>query len=1318
MLKKLLAGISAAAVMTSGMVISVGAESTQPADTGSTVYEYDIVVYGGNASGAIAAIQAAKMGKTVAVIEPTAYRIGGMTTGGLGDTDVGSGGVIGGLAKEFYQRIDKKYGRNVNYKFEAKIALMVLEEWLDEYKIPVFLGERLDLSRGVVKDGTAITSITMESGKTFKAKMFLDCTYEGDLMAKADVTYTIGRESNSVYGETLNGITSANNSHNGVPIGIDPYVVPGDPSSGLLPGVNPEAGGEKGDGDDKVQAYNFRWNLTTDPGKRVAAEKPENYDEANYELLFRAIEKGQTLDKIFKTTRTIANTTIKPDGTIDFTNGGVKVDSNNNSGISTDFVGQNYDYPEGDYATREKIIKAHEDYQKGLLWALQNSERVPEAMRKEASKWGLCNDEFTENNYWPTQIYVREARRMVSEFVMTEHVCKTNSTVYVSDSVGMGSYSMDSHHIQYIVQNGQVRAEGDFYSATSPYSISYRSIVPKANECTNLLVPVCLSASHAAYGSIRMEPVFMVLGQSAATAAAIAIDDGVTAQSVNYSKLAERLNSDGQVLYTGSSGGDLPPVVDVDAIVYPIEELATTTGPDTLEYGYYDTSKALSPSTKYNRVLSAKVGDYIEFEVDVEKAGTYSVSTQTYLQDGRAKFRLYLPDEDRYLGGEADQYGVFTIDDAARVKTETFGNVTISEPGKLRLRFEVTGKREQSKGYTMAFCNIILGVPASGYVLFDSNGGSKVTGQGIAIGKDQLVKQPESPTRAGYTLEGWYADQALTQKWDFAADTVNDNKTLYAKWTPVAPDAYTVSFRTNYGDGGSGVGSQHIAADGNRLVFRPADPKREGYIFTGWYTSDTYEKAWDFETDTVSGDTILYAKWLVETPEQAALKKAIADAQAKLNDGCVYTKETLAVLQDKLAAAKAIGIDADTAAVIKATEELNAAINGLQIKQVESATVPLVTQEQTSSIGHYMSVTNLLESPVDLTPYEGGKLFIRFKLRINKDASTFPGSITAPSEEWIKAVRNGSLILWGGSAADENKVDIGRLDSQYKLSCGEAGNPLENVAVGEYLEVSIPVPQSVMEKGSLAKLEIYMYNDLHSISGNADDQKVGVTISVKDTLLVVEGNVPPVLDKAALKTLLDSEKNDAQLSGYTAESVKAYKALFTAGWAVYNDPDAADEDIAGAIDDLKNADRVLVNKPVDITALNDLIDEAQQKAVSGFYTEESVEALNAAIIAALEVAEDTNATQAAVDAQITALQAAIDALNPLIVWGDVDGKDGVTAADALLALQAATNKITLTDRQVLAANVDGEGGVTANDALLILQRATKKITSFPVEAAG
>lgn len=518
---------------------------------------YDLVVYGGTSAGVIAAVQAKRMGKTVIVVGPDRH-LGGLSSGGLGYTDSGRKETIGGLSRDFYHRLWLYYqtpeawkwqkpeefgnrgqgtpaidGENrTMWVFEPHAAEAVFEQLVKEYAIPVVRGEHLDREKGVKKDGDRIASITTLSGKTYRGRMFVDATYEGDLMAAAGVSYAVGRESNATYGETLNGVQKAKNQHSHLFIKkVDPYVKPGDPSSGLVWGVHGGDPGEDDQADKRVQTYCYRMCMSNVPANSVPFPKPADYDEAKYELLLRNFEAG---DLRFP---------MKPDL---LPNG--KTDTNNNCAFSTDAIGLNYDYPEGSYEEREKILAAHVSYQQGLMWTLANHPRVPKSIRNEMAKWGLAKDEFTDNNNWPHQIYVREARRMVSDYVQTEQDCRRLRVC--EDSVGLGSYNMDSHNVQrYVTPDGTVQNEGDIQeSPGGSYAISYRAIVPKKGEATNLFVPVCLSSSHIAYGSIRMEPVFMILGQSAATAAVLAIDAGIPVQEVEYAKLRERLVKDGQAL--------------------------------------------------------------------------------------------------------------------------------------------------------------------------------------------------------------------------------------------------------------------------------------------------------------------------------------------------------------------------------------------------------------------------------------------------------------------------------------------------------------------------------------------------------------------------------------------------------------------------------------------------------------------------------------------------------------------------------------------------------------------------------------------------
>jgi hypothetical protein len=514
----------------SRMAVLMAAAFLQVAASAEDNTTYDVVIYNGTSAGIMAAAEVAKLGKSVVVIEPS-HRIGGMTSGGLSNSDYGTKKSIGGLTMDFFKRVGAKYGKDeAVWNFEPKVALAIFQDYVNENHIPVVYGERLDLKHGVVKEGTRIVSIKMESGKVFKGKQFIDASYEGDLLAKAGVSYTVGRESNDTYGEIWNGIQPGSQ----LPFGIDPYKIPGDPKSGLIARVNRNAGGPIGSGDKKIMAYNYRFNLCRDPNNRVMVEKPAGYNEADYEVLFRAIGCGQD-SKFFKTD----NGLIAKD----------KADSNNDSGISTDYIGVgSSDYPEANYATREKISKQVETYQRGFIWTLQNHPRVPQAIRDAYKEWGLSKDEFTDNNNWPSQIYVREARRMISDYVITEHDVLLDRVS--KKSVGLGCYPMDSHHMQYCVGwDGFVRSEGGMYVRfETPYPIDYGAIVPKASQCTNLTVPICISISHSANGSFRMEPPYMIVGQSAGAASCLAIDEGVNVQDVSYKKLREQLLADNQTV--------------------------------------------------------------------------------------------------------------------------------------------------------------------------------------------------------------------------------------------------------------------------------------------------------------------------------------------------------------------------------------------------------------------------------------------------------------------------------------------------------------------------------------------------------------------------------------------------------------------------------------------------------------------------------------------------------------------------------------------------------------------------------------------------
>ena len=523
-------------------------------------YSYDVVIYGGTSAALSAAIQVKKMGKTVAVVSPDSH-LGGLSSSGLGWTDSGKKEAIGGIARDFYHRVWRHYQSVDSWKwqkmedygnrgqgspaidgekrtmwiFEPHVAELIFNSWVQEYDLDVFRDEWLNRSNGVTIDDGKITSITTLSGKVFNGRVFIDCTYEGDLMASSGISYFIGRESNDKYGESLSGVQTKNAKHHQFKDRIDPFVIEGDPSSGLLARISDKPAGPEGFGDSKMQAYNFRLCLTQVDANKVPFPKPKKYDPDQYELLLRTLKKGSR--HVFGKFDPIPNS---------------KTDTNNHGPFSTDNIGMNYLYPEASYEDRKKIINEHVQYQKGYFYFLCNDPRVPEDVRNRMSLWGLAKDEFPDNDSWPHQIYIREARRMVSDFVMTElHI---RGKVKTPRSIGMGSYNMDSHHVQRYVakdENGKsyVLNEGDIQvNPGGPYQISYDSIIPSHSECKNILIPVCLSSSHVAFGSIRMEPVFMILAQSAATAAVISLEDNLSVQDISYEKLSSQLLKDGQVL--------------------------------------------------------------------------------------------------------------------------------------------------------------------------------------------------------------------------------------------------------------------------------------------------------------------------------------------------------------------------------------------------------------------------------------------------------------------------------------------------------------------------------------------------------------------------------------------------------------------------------------------------------------------------------------------------------------------------------------------------------------------------------------------------
>lgn len=553
-----------------GFVAVASGSAGKAAETPKLI-EADVCVYGGTSGGVAAAVQAARMGKRVVIAEPGRH-LGGMTAGGLSAVDIGDPRSVGGIAREYFTRLAATVGAKLAwdkpfvskgggpatggaYAIEPHKAEQVFNDMVREAGVTIHFNARL---ASVTHHALRITELVMEDGTRFRAIMFIDATYEGDLMAKAGVSYTLQREGNAKYGETYNGIHYAdkykprtNHLKPGptgrVPGGqgvwdrdlpIDPYVVPGDPKSGLLPLVQAGKPGKPGEPAPGVQAYCFRLCLTTNETNRIPIAPPPSYDPKRYELVARFIAGclaiGDDMDL-----RWFSKHDPLPNGKWDF----------NTATFGGNMPGASWEWPEASYARREQIAKEHENYHRGLLHFLATDPRVPAKVREEMKRYGLPKDEFTDNGGWPHQLYIREARRMVSDLVMSEH--HTFGRQVAPNSVGLGSYGTDTHEIRRIVKDGVVCREGKTATGRDnapPYPIGYAAIVPKPSECENLFVTFALSASHTAFSSIRMEPVFMVTSQSAATAACMAIDDGVPVQKVDCAKLRVRLLKDKQVL--------------------------------------------------------------------------------------------------------------------------------------------------------------------------------------------------------------------------------------------------------------------------------------------------------------------------------------------------------------------------------------------------------------------------------------------------------------------------------------------------------------------------------------------------------------------------------------------------------------------------------------------------------------------------------------------------------------------------------------------------------------------------------------------------
>lgn len=602
---------------------------------GQRVIEVDVFVYGGTSAGVIAAYTVQKLGKTAVLVEP-GKRLGGLTSGGLGYTDIGNKYAITGISRDFYRRVGQHYGKFEQWIFEPKVAVSIFQDYVKEGGFEVLYERRLKETK---KEGGRVTEVALENSVNpsrssdiiVRAKMFIDCGYEGDLMAQAGVSYTTGREDNKDYNETINGVQLMEGHQ--FPDGIDPYKTPGKPRSGLLWGISDGELEPNGTGDKKIQAYNYRICLTSDKNNQVPITRPEGYDPSRYDLLPRLFEK-------FPDRRKLNNWFIwshMPNN---------KTDINNRGAFSTDMIGMNYAYPEGSYAERQKIIDDHTVYTKGLLYFYAHDPRVPKELRDEMQLWGYPKDEYVENGHWSPQLYIREARRMVGDYVMTQHNCQGREVV--EDGVGMAAYTMDSHNTQRLVVDGMVKNEGNVeVGGFGPYPIAYRSLTPKASEAGNLLVPVCLSATHIAFGSIRMEPVFMVLAQSSAVAAVMAIDAGTKVQDVDVPRLQEHLRSD--PLADGSIFEIL--VDNRDSMMVERKGNWTTEtrggyGPDFFAHEGGDQTASVRFSPQIPQ--SGKYTGYIYFP----KAENMSSTTLVIVNDGHRNHGLTIKESDIRVEGQ------------------------------------------------------------------------------------------------------------------------------------------------------------------------------------------------------------------------------------------------------------------------------------------------------------------------------------------------------------------------------------------------------------------------------------------------------------------------------------------------------------------------------------------------------------------------------------------------------------------------------------------------------------------------------------------
>lgn len=577
----------------------------------------DVVVYGATAGGVVAAVAAAREGKSVLLVEPGRH-VGGMLTGGLGATDTGNRAGIGGYSREFFDRVRghyaDKYGKSSQqvkdcsdgFRFEPHVATMLLGQMMKEAKVEPLFEQRITK---VEKNGLRVVSFSTAKGDTFAGRVFIDATYEGDLMAMAGVKYHVGREGREVYDETLAGVQAFSRYHQW-PVKVNGL----DAAGKLLPLIQRGSAGTAGRGDKKVQAYNFRLCMTDRAANLVPWPKPKSYDPARYELLARYlkarpdVKMGQMMNPVMMPNR--------------------KTDTNNNGPISTDHIGANWDYPEATADRRARIRDDHVEYTKGFFWFLAHDPRVPPALQKEINRWGLAKDEFTDTDNWPHQLYIREARRMVGEYVMAEKDILKD--ILKPDAVGVGSYNTDSHHVQRVITgDGSVLNEGDFQVPLAPYAIPYRCLIPKAAECENLLVPVCASTSHVAYGTVRMEPVFMLLGQAVGVAASLAIDEKTSVQKAPVEKLLAALKKQKAVLSpVGLKGGSTARRIDAAKMAGVVVD---------------DTQGKLTGDWKHSAAVGPFVGSGYLHDGDADKGKLRVRFTPKLAKAGRYEVRLFFP---------------------------------------------------------------------------------------------------------------------------------------------------------------------------------------------------------------------------------------------------------------------------------------------------------------------------------------------------------------------------------------------------------------------------------------------------------------------------------------------------------------------------------------------------------------------------------------------------------------------------------------------------------------------------------------------------